>query len=178
VWINTVLKADCVYPDDFNAGKRATEHLLQLGHRKIAFVQAADSNHYSVEQRCAGYTTAMQDARCQTSVVSRPSTSVTDNAIEPLRAWLSGPNRPTAIVAYEAVYAVPVFCAALSMGLRIPQDISLVTLHDKPVTEPGICISTMLIPAEEMGKAAVDMVLQKIAKPDERPAATGCYVWI
>ncbi len=55
----------------------------------------------------------------------------------------------------------------MSMGLRIPQDISLVTLHDKPVTEPGICISTMLIPAEEMGKAAVDMVLQKIAKPDE-----------
>jgi LacI family transcriptional regulator len=167
VWINTVLEADCVYPDDFNAGKRATEHLLQLGHREIAFVQAADSNHYSVEQRCAGYTTAMQDARCQPNVIARPSTSVADNAIEPLRVWLSGPNRPTAIIAYEAVYAVPVFCAALSLGLRIPQDISLVTLHDKPVTDPGICISTMLIPAEELGKAAVDMVLQKIANPSE-----------
>jgi LacI family transcriptional regulator len=87
--------------------------------------------------------------------------------LEPLRAWLSGPDRPTAIIAYEAVYAVPVFCAALSLGLQIPQDLSLLTFHDKPVTEPGICISTMLIPAEEMGHTAVDMVLQKIASPED-----------
>lgn len=167
VWINTVLKADCVYPDDFDAAKRATEHLLQLGHRDIAYVQAADSSHYSVAQRCAGYTKAMEDARCRPQVVEHPSTSVAYNGLQPLRAWLSRANRPTAIVAYEAVYAMPAFCAALSLGLQVPQDISLLTFHDKPVTEPGVCISTMLIPAAEMGQTAVDMVLQKIANPDE-----------
>jgi DNA-binding LacI/PurR family transcriptional regulator len=167
VWINTILEADCVYPDDFDAGKRAAEHLLQLGHRRIAYVQAGDSNHYSVAQRRDGYLQAMQEARCQPHVIERPSTSVADNGLEPLRAWLSKPQRPTAIIAYEAMYALPVFCAALSSGLRIPQDISLLTFHDKPVTEPGICISTMLIPAEKIGQTAVDMVLLKIDKPDE-----------
>jgi LacI family transcriptional regulator len=167
VWINTVLEADCVYPDDFDAAKRATEHLLQLGHRDIAYVQAKDSNHYSVAQRRDGYLRAMQDARYRPLVVERPSTSVADNGLEPLRAWLSEPNRPTAIIAYEAAYALPVICAALSLGLQIPHDISLLTFHDKPVTEPGVCISTMLIPAEKMGQTAVDMVQQKITNPDE-----------
>jgi LacI family transcriptional regulator len=65
VWINTVLEADCVYPDDFNAGKRATDHLLQLGHSAIAYVQAEDSiitAWSSVAQANDG------DARCTVSL--------------------------------------------------------------------------------------------------------------
>jgi LacI family transcriptional regulator len=175
VWINTVLEADCVYPDDFDAARRATEHLLQRGHRNIAYVQAADSNHYSVAQRCAGYTEAMQKARCQPNVFNHPSASVTANRMERLCTWLRKPDRPTAVIAYEAVYALPVFCAALSIGLQIPHDLSLLTFHDKPVTEPGICVSTMLIPAEKMGQMAVDMVVRKIANPDADlpPCAVG-----
>src|SRR4051794_33407113 len=60
VWLNAKLKEDCVYPDDFGAAKAATEHLLALGHRRIAFLhlissifgesfaQAKSKFHYSV----------------------------------------------------------------------------------------------------------------------------------
>jgi LacI family transcriptional regulator len=57
VWINADGPADCVFPDDFRSGVQATEHLLKLGHKRIAFVCPTDpaysdeKKHYSVRAK-------------------------------------------------------------------------------------------------------------------------------
>lgn len=165
VWLNTQLKHNCVFPDDFAAAHRATQHLIELGHQRIAFLQNAVSSHYSVQERERGYRAALQKARIQPNVVGYELMNEAFNALEYSRSWLAGPQRPTAIVSYEMNYALPVYCAALQMGLQVPRDLSIITMHDKVTSTYGLDLSTMLIPAAEMGRQAVEMVLERISNP-------------
>ena len=64
VWINSRQPADCVYPDDRDAGRgSAAKRLLTLGHRRIGFAYAAPTSHYSFAERIAGYEEVMQESR-------------------------------------------------------------------------------------------------------------------
>src|SRR4051812_13039083 len=75
VWLNAKLAEDCVYPDDLGAAHAATKRLIELGHRRIAFVHFVAPNvfpepfeharpkfHYSVADREAGYVSALREA--------------------------------------------------------------------------------------------------------------------
>jgi LacI family transcriptional regulator len=166
VWMNTMLKANCVYPDDYNATLKATEYLLQLGHKKIAYIHPLSSSHYSAEERRRGYEQAMVKARCKPQVIGYEGPSVHTDWKELSRAWLCSAERPTAIVAYEAIYAYPVYCAALSLGLDVPRDLSIITMHDEPALDVGTCLTTMLIPAAKIGQVAVETLLHLIDNPD------------
>ncbi len=172
VGLNARLEYDCVYPDDFGAARRATEHLLKLGHRRIAYVDYMGGVHYSVADRRAGYEAAMAKAGLASRVVEDeggPSAGWQALALKMLRCA----DRPTAVVAYEADRAMPVYAAACLLGLRMPQDLSLVTFHEKPVDMPGLPIDYLEIPVGEMGRVAVEMLLEKIASPKKRFPAVG-----
>ena len=74
MWVNAKFEVDCVYPDDYGAAKSATRQLIELGHRRIAFVhfinplfgatfeESRPRFHYSVEDRAFGYRDAMREA--------------------------------------------------------------------------------------------------------------------
>jgi DNA-binding LacI/PurR family transcriptional regulator len=68
VWINVRRDSDCVYPDDLQAGRQAAERLLALGHRRIAFVDYTEQNHYSngTARRAAGrrWRRSSRNSRC------------------------------------------------------------------------------------------------------------------
>ena len=105
VWINSKQPADCVHPQDFEAGQQATQRLLAFGHRRICFVNFSYPReddladlHYSQADRQAGYEHAMRQAGLVPHVVAPTDTSHRgDLAIECLKQ----PNRPTGIVAYD-----------------------------------------------------------------------------
>jgi LacI family transcriptional regulator len=167
VWMNARLPHDCVYPDDFGASRKATQHLIELGHGRIAYLHNAVSSHYSARDRHDGYVQAMEQARLKPQVIGYEDEVLLCDAQEFSRAWLSTAKRPTAAVAYEANYALPAYCAALQLGLQVPRDLSLLAFHERPLREYGLDISTMLIPGAEMGRVAVEMVLKKIADPQQ-----------
>jgi LacI family transcriptional regulator len=189
IWINSEREADCVHPDDFMGGRIATEHLLGLGHRRIAFVQEgpprqiplfkeeapaeSGGQHYSVRDRRHGYEQAMHAAGLTPQAVAlsgRPwsyDETLDDRRIPDAVAFLSGPERPTAIVAYESSPALPLLYAALSLGLRVPEDLSLVMFHGGLEQNVGIPITTVDTNISRVGREAVRMLLQKIAHPDE-----------
>ncbi len=55
----------------------------------------------------------------------------------------------------------------MELGLKVPQDISIIAFDDRPASAIGLPITTMCIPAEAMGYNAVDTVLQKLDNPDK-----------
>lgn len=170
VWINTKQEADCVFPDDFGAAKRATEHLLTLGHRKIAWVDFSHGTeskcaHYSAHDRFEGYGATMDAAGCKPQDW-RGKTGVAEaERVEFSRQILSQPERPTAILAYG--YALPLMVAALSLGLQVPQDLSVMLFGDATLNFVGTPISSMTEPNAEVGRLAVRMLREKIAAPKQ-----------
>jgi LacI family transcriptional regulator len=179
VWLNAKLEADCVYPDDYGAAKSATQHLLSLGHRRIALVHTIApfelyptfeaswaSRHYSVTDRAAGYTDALADAGLKPRILSHERFIGESEQFEACRALLSGPDRPTALLVYNEGEVGSIVCAARVLGLGIGRDLSVAAFAPTPMSLAGERIANVAIPTEEMGRHAVKMLLRKIAAPE------------
>lgn len=171
VWMNSKQQSDCVHPDDLSAGRKATEHLLELGHRRIAFVRygsGTDGNlHYSLFDRVAGYEGAMKAAGLSPQVIWGRQRVPIDERIERSLDWLGGPERPTAVVADHLHVGVAVLYAASTLGLRPGKELSLVAISDTVKDETGLFMDRYCVPLREMGIAAVEMLMRKIAAPAE-----------
>ena len=179
VWVNTNAEYDCVYPDDRSAGRQATEQMLSHGHRKIVFLDkvATHSNHfklhhYSGSERAAGYEQAMLNAgltpvRMQLDVV-RPMTRgdvehAYDDRLAAAAAVLRAHTDTTAFIVGNADDAGCLLLAAERIGRSVPQRLSLATFHDvRTVGTFGPPVSCATVPMAAVGRAAVEMMQQKI----------------
>lgn len=176
VWVNSKQDADCVYPDDWDAARRATETLLELGHRRIAFATHTGTTHYSYEDRMNGYTQAMIAAGLAPQRLETWRELPALPARNAVISWLNGNDAPTAILTYATETASLIFAAALALGLNIPADLSLLTFNARPVDLFGPTLATMLLPEREIGRNAVEMLLAKIKTPEQTfaPASLAC----
>lgn len=177
VWLNTAGAADCVYPDDVRAGREATEHLIGLGHRRIAFLDRPRGDpggrvrYCNCRARQDGYRDAMASAGLEPVLLSGGGGGTGEPLLQAYRRILGAPDRPTGLVtcrkqeAQELVYA-----AYAGHGLRIPTDLSVVTFCDEP---PGLAprLTAWVTPWRAMGAAAVDMLVLKIQGLEARPAS-------
>jgi DNA-binding LacI/PurR family transcriptional regulator len=161
--------------DDRAAARQAAEHVRQLGHRRVgvlAFVTALDREgelvlEMSVERR-AGYEEGLGAVWDEAAVrTCRP------NATEPARRatldLLRGDAPPTAILAMSDVLATGALQAAAELGLRVPEDLSLVGFDDGPaaaLTSPPL--TTIAQPHEEKGRLAAEWLLEDILSPQLR----------
>jgi LacI family transcriptional regulator len=175
IWLNRKGVADCAAPADLDAGRAATEHLLAYGHRRIAFVYFGDGGHYSVDDRIAGYGGAMARRGLTPRVIASPFTVYSKRRtpeVDPrpavVRAALTGPERPTAIVAYAEADALVVQNVASSLGLRVPEDLSIVGFHSDMIENGGLPITTFAHDTIALAAAGVDMLMRKINDPQTR----------
>jgi LacI family transcriptional regulator len=171
IWLNVKRPIDCVRPDDLAAGRAATERLLLAGHRRIAYVEFADEDHYSVVDRRDGYAQAMASAGLPARVVTfarrhllhlRPDA---DTRLAQSCHLLRDADRPTAVVCYENVAAEPILLAAATLGLSVPQDLSLIAFHERLVNGSGQAVTTFVVPMYHVGARAADLLLRKLADP-------------
>lgn len=182
IWINADLPVDAVRPDDEGAGRLATEHLLRLGHRRIAYVDLlrdqdmveTGQGHYSLRARLQGYRLAMQAAGLAPRAIFSPRGH--RRGEEPLPkidvSWLSEPERPTAIVTYS-IYGLH---HMLMAGFRVPGDLSVITFGESPAMLDNMAIDLMLHPNQELGRTAVRLALEKQQDPErEFPTQTLPY---
>ena len=107
--------------------RQATEHLLQRGHQRIVHVLGENRGSRACEERQAGYVEAMQAAALM------PLCLTYSEAVASLE--LPDSERPTAIVAYNDGYAWQLTNVARGIGLRVPEDLSLIGFDNNVLAE-------------------------------------------
>jgi DNA-binding LacI/PurR family transcriptional regulator len=169
IWLNARRDSDCVYPDDAGAARKATELLLSAGHRRIAYVQTYGERHSSDFDRRRGVREAMADAGLAPVELYPPLTEPVrlSKLAADLRVVLASPDRPTAFVCYGADHGLTVCHTALEVGLRTPEDLSIVCSSARHVDQIGRPLTSMRVDARTIGVRAVDLLVEKIAQPDE-----------
>ena len=178
VWINADLPHDAVNAANRAAARLATERLIGLGHRRVAYldlcagVAEVAGAHHSARDRRDGYRDAMRDAGL-TAREWRPAT-----VPEPGRAEaafvleaLSRRPRPTAVLCYFSINLPPLLRAAASLDLVVPRDLSVVSFAPQLWHDAGVDVDCMVEPHEAMGREAVRMLRQRIAAPGRRLAS-------
>jgi DNA-binding LacI/PurR family transcriptional regulator len=153
-----------VETDNIGGGRAATQHLLDLGHRRIAYVAGPTTEWDSVERQ-HGYEQALRSTGLSidpTLIVrgdNRP-----DGGLRAMQQLLALPTPPTAVFCYNDATALGAMRVAHAAGWRIPQDVSIIGFDDialAPYFEPPL--TTMAQPKREMGEKAVQMVLDLLA---------------
>ena len=167
VWLNVKREADCVYPDDFGAGKTIGEHLIDAGHRRIAYVDVTHDRgdpdlHYSVRDRLAGVRNAANKAEFEVETLFFKSFSVSQ-LLAALGALWEREAPITAIVGYGEQDFELIWRAALESGRRVPNDVSVAIFCDiREVPLLGFDVTRREVPREVEGQRAVQLLLQKI----------------
>jgi DNA-binding LacI/PurR family transcriptional regulator len=171
VWLNAKLDADCVYPDDYGAGRALTEHLIRLGHRRIAYPTLYGwdaSEHYSRAERYRGYADAMRAAGLDEWLLRAPPGIPERDRYAHVMKQLDSADRPTAVITYLNDSAVLWSLVARQMGLSVPGELSVASFHQiSGLAGLGVNLTTMIYPAEEVGRTAVNEVLSKLERPGE-----------
>ncbi len=180
VWLNAKRDRNCVYPDDFEGARKATQHLIRLGHRKLAFVSYHDREqwtHYSVHDRHAGFNAALAEAGLEPVTTHLRGGFVYGEALAHARELLQSDDRPTAVVCYEKHEAVAVWMAAIGLGLRLPEDLSMIAFNSDLIrNQTGLPVTTMRVPFAQVGKVAVQLLHEAIeSEGDDQPAQVVSY---
>jgi len=144
--------------DHFTGGVQATRHLLDLGHRRIAFV-GGDPTNPGLRARYSGYREALEQAGLAEDprLVSHEGMG----SAEPVAArMLAAPDRPTAVFATNDGDAFGVLRAAARLGLRVPHDLSVMGYDDTYAAVPSaILLSTVHTPLHQLGQLGVSTLL-------------------
>ena len=156
--------------DDVAGGTLAAEHLAALGHRRVA--QLTGPNDIDVFIRRSSSFSATAGAEGMEEIEPPVPGSMTPTFVEGRRlmsALLDAPVRPTGIFAPSDVMAVGALDAIASRGLRCPEDISIVGYNDLPLSRfLAPPLTTVEMPAEEIGAEAARMALESITDPGRR----------
>lgn len=158
------LKASQLYAlnfDQFEGARLATQHLIELGHKKIAFI-TGDMEHPDARERERGYLAALKEASIpfdQRLVVNGLYTEESGMAAA---AELISRRKPfTAVFAANDQMALGAALFLHRKGLRIPQDVALIGFDDLPVCAYSYPpLSSVHQPANEMGRLAALAMLE------------------
>ncbi|MBN1966986.1 MAG: LacI family DNA-binding transcriptional regulator [Anaerolineae bacterium] len=152
----------CVDVDNVASARMAVEHLIALGHQRIAHISNAPLTYTASRDRLAGYRIALAEAGLPVDPALISYGSFTDDSgYAAMTDLLARPERPTAVFVASDVVALGAIQAIREHGLRIPDDISVIGFDDIPFMsyiEPGL--TTIHLPAIELGYQAGQIMLR------------------
>ncbi len=173
--------------DDRGGARAAAQHLVDLGHRRVALVTTgfgdepgpvsgpapdAARRKLVISERHAGWMDALEPAGITPVVVNQPGENA--DSREAAARMLAGPDRPSAALCLTDVIAQTVLAAAADAGLRVPADLAVVGFDDHPLTErTRPRLTTVRQDVDAKGRAAARALLRLIAlragSPGSRP---------
>ncbi len=160
---------NCISPDNEHGGYLATQHLLELGHRRIAYVGDKFPDPYGFptgELRYKGYISALEeyDAPYRPEYVCLGEHGE-DMAYRLTEQLLDLPEMPTAIFAMSDIQAVGCILAIREAGLRVPEDISVIGFDDVQLSR-FIGLTTVRQHLEQSGYLGMQLLLDMLNTPD------------
>jgi LacI family transcriptional regulator len=162
---------DQVGVDNIEPMSDLVSHILDHGHRRVALL-AGDLAVATLAERREGYLQALaaHGIRVSHDLIVTGSGSAEDTEAAAIQL-LSRPDRPTALVTASTPMAAGALRAARKLGLRIPEDLAFAAFDNLPFgdlfTPP---LTTVDQPGAEIGRAAMRLLLRRIANPKVRPS--------
>ena len=155
------------------AFQRATEFLLDLGHRRIALINGLEFMDFAIRRR-TGYLDALASRGIGPDAALMSSDEMTEfNGYRAARAMLALPEPPSAFLASMMISGLGVRRAVEEMGLRVGRDVSII-IHDDELSyfrngEDVPIYTATRSSVREAGRQAAEMLIQTISTPDEGP---------
>lgn len=157
---------DVVAVDDDLGGRLATQHLIQAGHTRLAFLSIPELWDSSDLARYDGCVDEAQAAGATVTRISwSPPADVAeiDGAARDLRYAFDGPARVTGVFASNDVAAVDLMEFGDRVGLRVPADLSIVGFDDVPMAGLArIALTTVAQPRDELARRGIDTIVERI----------------
>jgi LacI family transcriptional regulator len=156
-----------VVVDDESASRKAVEYLTSLGHRVIGGIFGPREIDTAVRRK-RGFASAVRAGKLRAFVIDRPGWGAEDG-YEAARRLLQEHPTVTAIYASTFLMGIGVLRAASDEARPVPTSLSVLSLHDSPLAEYLVPpLSTVRLPTEEMGMAAVELLVARAQGGPER----------
>lgn len=165
-----------VVPDNMAGAALAVEHLLQLGHRRIAFAHGGLSRRYiPLYERYRGFAQTMRahglplnrshirQVGSFDTILPGSDAACDQQAIESL---MQSHDAPTAIFVPSDMLAVRMMRILMQMGMRVPEDVSVVGFDDSPLASLSLpSLTTVCPPVSEIGRQGALRLFERIEQP-------------
>jgi DNA-binding LacI/PurR family transcriptional regulator len=138
----------------------AVQHLLDLGHTEIAYVEGPDM--LDSEFRLAGYKKVMRRAKIKFDVISVPGDFAARGGSKAAEILLKRNTLPTAVVCNNDESAMGLWHRLLQAGIKIPQEISVVGYDDSVAGYPYLDMTTVRQDSDELASAAMGDLSSRI----------------
>ena len=157
----------CIDNDNLSASREATDYLCDMGHTRIGYL-GSDSAFYHARERKAGYQLSlMQHGLPIDSGIILEFPSITQEGPERVQNLLSRPDRPTAILTDDDILALALEQQCIRMGLRIPEDVSILSFNNSLYTSmtatPLTCVD---VNSFQLGFEAASQITNHVENPN------------
>jgi DNA-binding LacI/PurR family transcriptional regulator len=158
---------DVVANDDEHGARLATDHLLELGHQRIAHIAGPG---VVGEIRRRSFLATMAAADPASSATVQPGDTTEEGGYRAMVRLLGEDPRPTAVLAFNDLAAIGALSAAEEFGLVIPRDLSIVGYDNTSVSRlRHLWLTTVDNASFDVGRRAARFLLRRMERPD-RPA--------
>ncbi len=150
--------------DNYAATYTATKYLLSMGHRKLAYIGSHSSSAYS-RQRMAGFRAAMEEFALPVRADWTFQLFSTDYflAEEAIKGLFQNEELPEAVLCCADVFGMAVINVATQLGLRIPQDLSVIGFDDIDIASMITpALTTVAQPVDKLASQACELLLEEI----------------
>lgn len=147
---------------------QCVRHLVELGHRDVAYVHA--SSMPPAPLRLAGYLRAMEQQGLEPSVIELAGAYTEECGAEAARLLLARRSLPTAVVMGNDQAAVGLLLTLARAGVSVPQDVSVTGFDDSRFASlAAVDLTTVRQDPGQMGRLAVEAALRRVGDPQARP---------
>ncbi|MFS2033229.1 LacI family DNA-binding transcriptional regulator [Polaromonas sp. CT11-55] len=164
---------DHVTVDSFESARIATQHLIDLGHRRLAFVTPAGRT-MSRNEKIAGFLSAAKSAGLEGSahvVEGTPVDEYGDSMMSEVGRAQAGllaklPERPTGVIGVNDLMAFGLMAGFRDAGLAVPEDVSVIGIDNvflSTLMHPAM--TSVRLPVPEMAQVMVERVMSRLADP-------------
>ena len=151
---------------NWEGGRSAAEHLVGLGHRRFAAIGGGRTHRYS-QARIDGFRSGLASTPGATLIDVGYADWRREDAATVAEPMLARADRPTAVFCCSDLMAIGVYDAAHRVGLRVPDDLSVIGFDDLPeATWAAPPLTTVRQPIADLGAAAVRMLL-RLSRQDD-----------
>ncbi len=153
---------DVVLVQNTAGTRRIVEHLIEHGHRRIAYV-ALSRSLFTINARFLGYRRAMHDAGLEEDAIFDCDSEEKTTRI--LKERVSGPDAPTALLTSNTLVTRFVLGAIARLGLKVPNDLAFAGFDDFDLAEfTSPPLTVVRQPALEMGRAATSLLFDRVTR--------------